>query len=640
MEFRSREARYTPDGMGHCLYTKEKSTMDMGVVEARAPCRDDVTELNIEDNRCLQHCEDADQFLDYTNARQVRDGYVSVSFVVDLPRVQPYVWESHYIGGIPVQLNPTAWLYELQYEHDGYLKSYIKEGILTGFEVVDSVQSVPDYDSCNYPSVVVGPPNEYIGDLITKELTAGKYLVVQGKPKCIHSLGAVEKSDKTYRPITDCSRPKGEAVNNYMNNTHQSFVYNSVDDVSRMMRPGIYSATVDISSAYRAIPIREEHRQCQGIRWKVGGELSYLVDTHMCFGAKCAPYTFTQVGNFIVRCMNRRGYHGVLNYIDDFICFGDSFTHCQEVQATLINLLMRLGFHISWKKCSSPSLVTKYLGLWFDSRQMQLTLPEEKLSKLHGELKFFEHKSRATRHQLQKLCGILSHCARVVHGGRTFSRRICAMLKGLQHNRRIRLNQCFKRDLQWWSRFSEVFNGRASIIKYNYGEGPWFATDASASGYGIFSSGDWLAGYFTEDKDAIPSTMDNGDPCHGHWQNIALSYITPKDNNINFWELVPVLLALRRYAAGCQGMHIVGFSDNSQVVHAINKGVSSNESSMQLLREIFWECVKYNVHLSARYIPGEINIIPDILSRLNNIKFLRALNSFDLCCRSAEFDRD
>lgn len=554
----------------------------------------------------------------------------------ELHQSKPYMFDIHSIGGVPVQLNPAAWMYELQFENDDYLKSYIKDGVINGFDIVDSVQDVPTYDSSNYPSVTQGLPNEYVTTLINKELYAGKYLLVHEKPKCVHSLGAVQKTDNTYRPITDCSRPQGMSINNYMQSTHHTFVYNSVDDVAAMMRPNIFAATVDISAAYRAIPIKEKHWSCQGIRWKIAGQLSYLVDTHMCFGARCAPYIFTQIGNFIVRCMNRRGYHGVLNYIDDFICFGDSFAHCQDVQMALINILIRLGFHISWTKCSSPSQVTKYLGLLFDSRNMQIILPNDKLQKLHAELEYFENKTRATRHQLQRLCGILSHCARVVHGGRIFSRQICSLLKGINDNKRIRLNKQFKEDLQWWRDFAAIFNGKASIIQYNYGEGPWFATDASMKGYGVYSSGDWLAGYFNEQTGIGPSIFDSIDPNHEHWKNICLPLCEQRDNNINFWELVPIWMAIKRYAPGCKNMHVVAFSDNLQVVHAVNKGISVNNSSMNLLRQIFWECVKYNVYLTARYIPGECNIIPDLLSRASNVKCVKALTSFDLCCRCAD----
>lgn len=632
------EARYAPNDPNQRVYTNNGEIVTgirNGVMEARAPILDSGELL------CLKACDEAIQFLDYTTQRQARDGYEPVIFSKELQSLWPsYVFDKHSIGGVPVQLNPTAWMREIQYENDGYLKSYIKNGIIHGFDIVDSVETVPEYDSSNYPSVIHGAPNEYVQALIEKELQSGKYLLVRQKPKCIHALGAVEKSDSTYRPITDCSKPQGASVNNYMTNTHRTFVYNSVDDVSRMMRPGIYSATVDISAAYRAIAIKESHRQCQGLRWKIAGQQSYLIDTHMCFGARCAPYIFTQLGNFITRCMNRRGYHGILNYIDDFICFGDSFVHCQEVQMKLINLLIRLGFHISWTKCSSPSKVTKYLGLWFDSTTMQVSLPNDKMEKLEKELRYFHQKERATRHQLQKLCGILSHCARVVHGGRIFTRRMCSLLKGLKGNKRVRLNKGFKQDLQWWSDFAKTFNGTASIIKYNYGEGPWFATDASAQGYGVFSSGDWLAGYYNEPNHISPRIFDDIEPSHGHWMNVTLPLMQEKDNNINYWELIPVWLAVNRYARGCQGMHVVAFSDNLQVVYAINKGRSINDSSMNVLRMIFWECAKYNVYLSARYIPGELNIIPDLLSRISGAKYVSALMNFDLCCRCAESERN
>lgn len=105
----------------------------------------------------------------------------------------------------------------------------------------------------------------------------------------------------------------------------------------------------------------------------------------MCFGLKCAPVIFTQIGNFVVRCMQRRGYTAIINYIDDFISVGSTFQDCQHVQRVLINLLIKLGFHVSWDKCYGPSQYTRYLGLFFDTRHIRLVLPDEKLEKLHRD---------------------------------------------------------------------------------------------------------------------------------------------------------------------------------------------------------------------------------------------------------------
>lgn len=137
-----------------------------------------------------------------------------------------------------------------------------------------------------------------------------------------------------------------------------------------------------------------------------------------------------------------------------------------------------------------------------------------------------------------------------------------------------------------------------------------------------------------------PVLVDRTEPSHGHWKNVSIPLCNEEDSNINLWELVPIWMALKCYAHGFRNMHIVAFSDNLQVLHAVNKGTSANESSMNLLCYIFWECVKYNVYLSACYIPGSLNIIPEILSRVSNNKYVQLLNNFDLCCRYSSACRD
>lgn len=145
--------------------------------------------------------------------------------------------------------------------------------------------------------------------------------------------------------------------------------------------------------------------------------------------------------------MKRRGFYAISNYLDDFLCIGASYDQCQYAQSVFIHLLHYLGFQVAWHKCSSPSKVTRYLGIDFDSENMQLHIPNEKLVKLYHEIEFFDKKTRATGRQLQRLCGILSYCARAVRGGRVFSHRIISLLKNLDVKKRIWLSPCFRADL-------------------------------------------------------------------------------------------------------------------------------------------------------------------------------------------------
>lgn len=418
-------------------------------------------------------------------------------------------------------------------------------------------------------------------------------------------------------PFFRCCSPV--SINNFMANTAKAFSYLTIDYVQSLFSRDSCSATVDIASAYRSISVNPSHWNLQGVRWRVGGEDVFLLDTRLCFGLKCAPFIFYQISVFLVRCLMRRVFFCISNYLDDFLFVDFSFERCQYVQRVFTHLLHFLGFNISWHKCSSSSVVTRYLGIDFDSCLMQLRIPDDKMMKLHRELDFFKNKSRATSNQIQKLCGILAHCSKVVRGGRTFSHRIIALLKNLQGRSRVRLSPCFKADLAWWRSLATFFNGSATMISHNFGDGPAFYTDSSNQGYGLVLGGDWQAGHFVTVEEAQLSENRVGD--HRHWVDIVKPLFTVRDDNINFRELVPVWQAVCRFAPAYRDSHLVLFSDNTQVVAMLNSGKISNVSCMCFLREIFWLCVFLDVYLTARHLPGKFNTVADSLSRVNFKEF-------------------
>lgn len=94
---------------------------------------------------------------------------------------------------------------------------------------------------------------------------------------------------------------------------------------------------------------------------------------------------------------------------------------------------------------------------------------------------------------------------------------------------------------------SIFFNGVATMILYNYGEGPVFFTDASNLGYGLVLDKDWQAGSFVEKTSMVPLAFSDT-VNHGHWYDVVKPLVSPDDVNINFCELVPVWLGLVRFA--------------------------------------------------------------------------------------------
>ena len=67
--------------------------------------------------------------------------------------------------------------------------------------------------------------------IIRKELSEGFMKVVDKKPRCIHSLGAVPKPDGEIRPITDRSMPLHESINNHCDSLTEEFKYKSIDNI-------------------------------------------------------------------------------------------------------------------------------------------------------------------------------------------------------------------------------------------------------------------------------------------------------------------------------------------------------------------------------------------------------------------------
>ena len=91
--------------------------------------------------------------------------------------------------------------------------------------------------------------------------------------------------------------------------------------------------------------------------------------------------------------------------------------------------------------------------------------------------------------------------------------------------------------------------------------------------------------------------------------------------HINVLELKAVSLALQRFKDQCQNQTVLVATDNSTVVaYIIKQGGTHLVEMCALLWKIMTWCHHYQITLKARHIPGCLNVMTDLLSRLNQVQ--------------------
>ena len=155
-----------------------------------------------------------------------------------------------------------------------------------------------------------------------EQIEQGNYVIPSLKPAIISPLGAIFKDDGSVRLIHDGSLPEGFAMNEYTD--HHSVHYQTLQDACRLAKPGCYCVDtpwrLDLRSAYRSVPIHPDDYKVTGLAWRFEGEDTdtYLFDARLPFGSACGPSDFSRLSNATRCMMYRKGYKGVVSYIDNF----------------------------------------------------------------------------------------------------------------------------------------------------------------------------------------------------------------------------------------------------------------------------------------------------------------------------------
>ena len=140
-----------------------------------------------------------------------------------------------------------------------------------------------------------------------------------------------------------------------------------------------------------------------------------------------------------------------------------------------------------------------------------------------------------------------------------------------------------RRDLSWW------------MVKDHLLTGVRFGTpapdlhlysDASSSGWGVHLLDQNVSGVWSDQEKLL---------------------------HINLLEMKALFLDLQAFREDVMGHHVTAMCDNSTVVAYVNK--QGGTLTSRLLR---WT-ESFDVHLDARYLPGESNVLADVLSRRGQV---------------------
>ncbi|KAJ1155724.1 hypothetical protein NDU88_008453 [Pleurodeles waltl] len=142
-----------------------------------------------------------------------------------------------------------------------------------------------------------------------------------------------------------------------------------------------------------------------------------------------------------------------------------------------------------------------------------------------------------------------------------------------------------------WVKFLDSLNGIPLKVWRDYEWDVQFFSDAvGSSGFGLYWDGRW---------------------CEEEWPE----YWKHGGRSIAFLEFFSLIIVVCLWGAPLRDSRVLFRVDNLAVMQMVNRQSAREAGVLQLLRVFVLQCLRNNIHFSARHVPGVNNDIADALSR-------------------------
>ena len=364
---------------------------------------------------------------------------------------------------------------------------------------------------------------------------------------------------------------------------------------------GCHMSKSDMSSAFRNLGM-----SCHSWSFMIMKAMSpldkkwyYFVDKCLPFGAAISCAHFQRVSNAIAHLVKFKTGRKTVNYLDDYLFAALMRLLCNMQLQAVLDICAQINFPVSIDKTYWATTTITFLHFLINTITQTVLIPVEKVEKAKKLISnMLESKrSKATVHQIQKLCGFLNFIGRCIIPGRAFTRRLYTLTANpkLKQHHHVKIDAETRCDLVIWQSFindasiySRPFLDYSRHLVANQLD---FFTDASGKhGFGGVCSNAWMYGVWPE------------------W----LLQLKP---SIEYQELYAVVAAALAWLSRFSNNRIIIFCDNQSVVHMINNTSSSCPNCMLLIRILVLHSLKYNIRVFARYVNTKLNRCADLISQ-------------------------
>ncbi|KAK7099322.1 hypothetical protein V1264_018910 [Littorina saxatilis] len=361
--------------------------------------------------------------------------------------------------------------------------------------------------------------------------------------------------------------------------------------VREALRPGDWATSIDLTDAYFHILMHPSDRKWLRFRWAT----DIYQFRALPFGLSLAPWVFTMVTRQLCSLVRQKGIR-LRAYLDDWLVLNQNQQSCSLHTQAVLDQANDLGFQINQSKSELiPSQNFTYLGMTFDTVAWSVRPSLRRVNKLQDLLRSLRSQKQAKVRVLASALGQMESMATLIPLGRVCKRPFQAALNSEWNpayqgwDVSVQIHSWIRHTTNQWLQ-AGLFLGVPIVLPPP--EVDMF-TDASRVGWGA------------------------------HLAQLTASGTWPESqarSHINVLELEAVFLGLRSFFPAVVGKHVRLHTDNTTVAAYVNKqgGSRSQTLSVRTCQILRW-CAQHQITLSAKFLPGRLNVLADALSRSSSV---------------------